>query len=712
MDQLVVLHEIFESFSRGTGALREIEPRAIEGRCAGLVAKLLQSCLDGEIDDELCRELSDCLENIYELKRLGDICRKANIQDVALKCYSKALSIAQEPHVRSVLMNNLGQVYAQQGDLNKAILYYKRALEGFEHAGDPSSVAHVMGNLASAYRRAYQWDKAVECYFKALKGFEKLKDEFGVAQMTGSLGRVYAEMEERELAVLYYEKSLRMFENLGDRRSAAWLLSRLGRVYAEMGRWGESERCFERGLSIFEDLGQNHNAGIVLSNIGRLYLEKGDLESARDALERAIKLIRKEMLPAYPNAVASLAATCSLIARKYAEGGDQKHSSQLYSRASDYYSELAHHPKILLSELKAAAGQARSLSYLVKLRADPRQDEAVALCERSISALESTIAYTLSDDRSKVAALVRCLEGMKELWSIDLYTKEPWRILKMVSVACEYLMGSIRDLAEDPGSYKEMHDALVAINGAIDDDRQRRDTSPNLKRAAEHLRAAGFEEIAETIERVSRSEIAHGMSPSDILNYGAHRKALMAIGWAISERLLSEIDKTGWIYLWDESMNLVEMGPVGNTQRIQRQKESVSEVREVPVMEVDLSRSSSINTYRSKDDAVIEQSSIVPVQTMLVSATAPSIQVYKKAEQPITVERFDDLYDIPIEDMPSAKTAEAGQDFSYEPKESAAVDIETREESWKNRLTAKILVGLIALVGTAYAILHVVLGVL
>lgn len=98
-------------------------------------------------------------------------------------------------------------------------------------------------------------------------------------------------------------------------------------------------------------------------------------------------------------------------------------------------------------------------------------------------------------------------------------------------------------------------------------------------------------------------------------------------------------------------------------------------------MEVDLSRSSSINTYRSKDDAVIEQSSIVPVQTMLVSATAPSIQVYKKAEQPITVERFNDLYDIPIEDMLSAKTAEAGQDFSYEPKESAAVDIETREES-------------------------------
>ncbi|MDI9617032.1 MAG: tetratricopeptide repeat protein [Methanothrix sp.] len=718
MDQLVVLHEIFESFSRGTGALRDIEPRSVEGRCASLVVKLLQSCLDGDIDEEVCRELSECLSNIYELKRLGDICRRAGMPEIAMKCYSKALSQTEEPHVRSVLMNNLGQVHAQKGDLGKAIVYYKKALEGFEYAGDPGSAAHVMGNLASAYRRAYQWDRAVECYFKGLKGFEKLNDSFGVAQMTGSLGRVYAEMGEKELAVLYYEKSLRMFEQLGDRRSAAWLLSRLGRVYAEKGRWDDAKRCFERSLSIFEDLGQSQNAGIVLSNMGRFYLDKEDPDSARDSLERALKILRKEMLPVYPNTVAALAAAYSLLARRYAAEGDVKQSSQLYSRASDCFSELSLHPRILISELRAAAGQARSLSYLVKLRADPREDEAVALCERAISALESTIASTASKEREKVASLVRCLQGIKELWSIDLYAAEPWRILGMVSVACEYLMGGIRELARSPGSYKEMYEALVAINGALDDEKQRRDSSANLRRAAEHLRASqveGFEKIAETLEMAGRSELVQGMSPSDILNYGAHRKALLSIGWAAAESLLSEIDRTGWIYAWDESMNLSEAGPVGRTERIRRKAESIAEIREVPVVEV-----GSANLRGSAADVSEERTvgstSIVPAQTVLVSAAAPSLLARTETirpeialEGPYVIESFADYehdeasYDEPLRSESSDATADAVY--------SGAAPVAHRS-SLRESVAARILLGLIALAGTAYAIMHVILGIL
>lgn len=718
MDQLVVLHEIFESFSRGTGALRDIEPRSVEGRCASLVVKLLQSCLDGDIDEEVCRELSECLSNIYELKRLGDICRRAGMPEIAMKCYSKALSQTEEPHVRSVLMNNLGQVHAQKGDLGKAIVYYKKALEGFEYAGDPGSAAHVMGNLASAYRRAYQWDRAVECYFKGLKGFEKLNDSFGVAQMTGSLGRVYAEMGEKELAVLYYEKSLRMFEQLGDRRSAAWLLSRLGRVYAEMGRWDDAKRCFERSLSIFEDLGQSQNAGIVLSNMGRFYLDKEDPDSARDSLERALKILRKEMLPVYPNTVAALAAAYSLLARRYAAEGDVKQSSQLYSRASDCFSELSLHPRILISELRAAAGQARSLSYLVKLRADPREDEAVALCERAISALESTIASTASKEREKVASLVRCLQGIKELWSIDLYAAEPWRILGMVSVACEYLMGGIRELARSPGSYKEMYEALVAINGALDDEKQRRDSSENLRRAAEHLRASqveGFEKIAETLEMAGRSELVQGMSPSDILNYGAHRKALLSIGWAAAESLLSEIDRTGWIYAWDESMNLSEAGPVGRTERIRRKAESIAEIREVPVVEV-----GSANLRGSAADVSEERTvgstSIVPAQTVLVSAAAPSLLARTETirpeialEGPYVIESFADYehdeasYDEPLR----SESSDATVDAVY----SGAAPVAHRS-SLRESVAARILLGLIALAGTAYAIMHVILGIL
>ena len=43
MDQLVVLQEIYESFSKGGDGLQKISSKAIEGSCPELTAKLLKA---------------------------------------------------------------------------------------------------------------------------------------------------------------------------------------------------------------------------------------------------------------------------------------------------------------------------------------------------------------------------------------------------------------------------------------------------------------------------------------------------------------------------------------------------------------------------------------------------------------------------------------------------------------------------------------------
>ena len=109
MDQLVVLQEIFESYMRG-GFSRPIDPKSISGDCANLVAALLESFEDGQIDEKICTRLLNCLSDIYDIKRLGDICRLAGHLGIAARCYNKALTQTTEQHVKSVLYNNLGQV--------------------------------------------------------------------------------------------------------------------------------------------------------------------------------------------------------------------------------------------------------------------------------------------------------------------------------------------------------------------------------------------------------------------------------------------------------------------------------------------------------------------------------------------------------------------------------------------------------------------------
>jgi tetratricopeptide (TPR) repeat protein len=592
MNQLVVLQEIYESFSRGAKALFEIDPRLIEGNCSEQIRKLLQSSKQGRIDEDLCLKLADCLDDVYEIKRLGDICRRAGLYSLAIRCYNKALSITRDQNVRPVLLNNLGQVYARQGDPGRATIFYQKAADGFESTGDQSGLAHILGNLGAAHRRAKEWDKAVEHCYRSLKTFEEIRDEFGAAQMTGSLGRIYAEMGKRDLAVRYFEKSLKDFRRLGDKKSEARILDRMGRICAEGRSWDDAIRYYSKSLSLFDEIGQSQSSGIVLSNLGRMHLEKGDAVSARDSLERALKLIRREMQPAYQNAVASMAAAYSLMAHSYLEeaepfgpmpaqadrkdNGTLKLASQYFARASDRYQELSTFPRTNVPQIKVAASVSRSLSYLSSLQANPPDAVAVNLAERAASALDNAAANSEGPEKIGIEALQRVLTGMKDVWSSGLLESEPWRMTKPLGNAAEYMLGGACCTGEANSC---LCDALRTLSGAIEAERQREDPSVQLKSAASHLRRAEnrfkaseanwsrqsamqISEAAQLIEGLISQEIGQSAASqsriSDLLNYKAHRGALLLIGWVLANEALGMADETSRVFSWDEAFNLIE----------------------------------------------------------------------------------------------------------------------------------------------------------
>lgn len=598
MDQLIVLQEIYESFSKGREVLHTITTRSVTGSCAGLVGQLLEDSKKGEIDEEICQKLAECLKDAYETKRLGDICRQVGILDLALECYNKAMSLSQDQNFRPVLYNNLGQVVARQGDLARAAAYYKKAADGFDAIGDRSGMAHVLGNLGSAYRRSYDWEKAIDYCYKSLKAFEDLKDEFGMAQMTGSLGRIYAEMGERDLAQLYYERSLKAFEGLGDKRSAAWVLEHLGKIKAETRSWDESIRHFNRSISIFDDLGQPQSSGIVLSNMGRMYLDKAELSAARDALERSLKQMRRDMHPVYQNAIASLAATYSIMGRKYLQQavGYEKPakkpeelvrlSYQYYAKASDRFTELSSSPGFAMPEIKVAASIARSMSYMARLHDGCQDDEAVALSERATSALDGAIANSSGREKNQLEALKRNLTGMKGVWAIGLSRNEPWKMMRSVAEATEYLMGGAPHLGdgcpiESYEACKCLFDGLQSLSGAVMEESRRRDPSEQIRSASSHLRRAGkrFDLCGTELGRESAFltskasqlldklvEAGPGSDQpevADLLGYKPHRSALLLIGWVLVKNSLSGVDRTDWIYAWDDSLTLIESGPAG-----------------------------------------------------------------------------------------------------------------------------------------------------
>lgn len=591
MDQLIVLHEIYDSFSKGLERIKSIDPAAIEGGCSKDVGRLLEAAKIGIIDQDICSSLLDCFDDIYEMKRLGDICRKAGHYIIAAKSYDKALQANKDQSIRPVLLNNLGQVYVRLGDLGRANVYYKKAFDCFESLGDSSGMAHVLGNIAGACRKGKEWDKAIDGCYRSLKIFEGLGDDLGAAQATGSLGRIYADMGEQELATRYFEKSLHDFRKLGDNRSIAWILDHLGQISADAKNWEDALKYYNKSIMTYEELGQSQSMGTTMSNLGRVLLEKGDASAAVDQIEKALKVLKRDMQPAYQNAIGCMAASYAALATAnmqsaasfHSEGFDKNsedrlnQASQQYARSSDRYLELSSTKGFDLAELKVAASITRSLSYLAKLKAGASEGEAATLAERAASALDIAVINSEGSAKYNIEAFQRVLIGIQETLSLGITGDEPWKLTKSIASSIEHLSSGACDQNDTGISLCEV---LKGLSGAIEAERQRADPSEQLRSAASSLERAKAAFLSsgtiqgerKAIEADRAAKLANDLIDigskgstvssynliSDLLNYRAYRDILMIVGQILVDDAVSGINKIDRIYVWDESLKLIE----------------------------------------------------------------------------------------------------------------------------------------------------------
>ena len=556
MDQLVVLQEIYASFSKGTASLREIDINAIEGCCSDLVAGLLEDSLNGRIEEEICRELSDKLTDVYELKRLGDICRRAGLPRLAADTYKKAISLCVDPVLSPILKNNLGQAYADQGNMNLALSCYREAADIFTREGDRISLAHVLGNLGSAYRKVGDFSRAIESANSSLKIFEADEDRLGIAQMTGSIGRIYADMGERELAARYLERSLADFQRLGDKRGAAWILSRLGGIARGSGDLNRALGYLHSSISIWEEMGERANLGAVLAELGSTLLQMGQPSAARDPLERAVLLIPEHSRLNYQRALSSLARVYSSLAKESivealkVEGSDlptvvekRKEAARLFASSADRYQELA--GPLPNAEIRSKAALARGRSYLSRIYEQMPEQEAMLLAEKAMAALESAASSSNEEKKPGILVLQRIASGLWQARRTDQLAHDPQEMRSALSCSAEYLMQAAGSLFSG-GAASHLRRALESLKSAIEteipstEQEKRHEAALSLRQAVRHF-VIQEKENADAISRMMERAAERLEAPDDLEkleedggrdNYGGREDGSDSLAWS------------------------------------------------------------------------------------------------------------------------------------------------------------------------------------
>lgn len=144
---------------------------------------------------------------------------KHNEYSKAIKYYLKANKIAKKLNNYKgicISYNNIGVIYFNTGNFEKALENYKHTLYYAIKIKDTISMSSALLNIANINFQIGNYEKSYKYFLKALKISQDVKDSIGLSMIYNNIGNIYIKLENYEKALEYFEQSNKINEHLGN----------------------------------------------------------------------------------------------------------------------------------------------------------------------------------------------------------------------------------------------------------------------------------------------------------------------------------------------------------------------------------------------------------------------------------------------------------------------------------------------------------------
>ncbi|CAF3804796.1 unnamed protein product [Adineta steineri] len=289
-------------------------------------------------DDKQLQQLAECISKevvgTTGWQRLGELLLKTGHFNEAEELYKVLLEKPSSKSDKALYYNNLGVVKDHQGDYEKAVDYYEKALEikiKTLPANHPD-LAISYSNIGSVYVHMGVYSKALSFYEKALAIYIKTlpANHFLLATSYSNIGGVYREMEECSKSLPFLKKALEIREKTlpANHPSLAISYNNIGSVYIHIGECSKALSFLEKAVGIQEKtLPANHPllAGSY-NNIGFVYSNMREYSKALSFYEKAAGIQEKTLPANHPD-----------LATSYNNIGGLYYNMEEYSKALSYF---------------------------------------------------------------------------------------------------------------------------------------------------------------------------------------------------------------------------------------------------------------------------------------------------------------------------------------------------------------------------------------
>ncbi|MCX6842296.1 MAG: tetratricopeptide repeat protein, partial [candidate division WOR-3 bacterium] len=212
----------------------------------------------------------------------------------ALATWQRLLDLAGTDKVwRSAALGNIGLIFSDKGEPNKALKYLEEALAILREIGHQQGVASALGNIGNIFSDKGESDKALKHLEEALAIDREIGYQQGVAAHLGDIGLIFIGKGESDKALKYFEEALAIDREIGYQLGVANHLGNIGSIYIGKGEPDTALKYLEEALAIHREIGYQQGVANGLGNVGRIYIDKGEPDKALRYLEEALAIGRE-----------------------------------------------------------------------------------------------------------------------------------------------------------------------------------------------------------------------------------------------------------------------------------------------------------------------------------------------------------------------------------------------------------------------------------
>jgi tetratricopeptide (TPR) repeat protein len=307
--------------------VKKAENLARQGRLTDAEVAFAKAIATGD-DPDACNRYGVFLHRMGRLKQ-------------AELMYERVLNLGGRgsPKWKAIGYSNLGRVYAERGELDRAVDMHRRSLTLEKRLGRDKGIVLSHINIGVTFLTRSDEEQAARWLNKALKLARGKNYEEGVAYALLNLAAVDIERKDFPRAQQRLKEVISLAKRLGDPDLSPSALAALAEVSFHENKHQEAEALLRRALKIGEKSGDQEALAHVHWLFGKIHLSRNDIEGAGHSLDLALEIADRL---GSPDIIAGILVD---ISRFYHEQKKDDFARAAVMKALQYYGVLGDRKK-------------------------------------------------------------------------------------------------------------------------------------------------------------------------------------------------------------------------------------------------------------------------------------------------------------------------------------------------------------------------------